>query len=32
MVGRLNGVKPNERLDKCIWVMFNRVEVKCRQV
>jgi len=29
MVGRLNGVKKNEMLEKCIWVMFNRVEVNC---
>ena len=24
MVGNLNGVKPNERVVKCIWVKFKR--------
>jgi hypothetical protein len=31
-VGNLNGIKPNERVVKCIWVKFNWEEVKCRQM
>ena len=31
-VGNLNGVKPNERVLKCIWGKFKWEEVKCQQV
>jgi len=31
-VGNLNGVKPNERVVKCIWVKFIWEDVKWRQV